>query len=149
LTFDQHAAGSPAREHAGPALPALGDTIYLDTSQHRALLSTVGAPAAGAPSRAAEPALLRVLKGNLDASEYMLTARTSIVGKAECAAVRLQGWFKPKVALAVARNADGYVVTALGAKAFVNGHRLQQRHRLRSGDVLKVSGVELEFREPD
>jgi pSer/pThr/pTyr-binding forkhead associated (FHA) protein len=153
LMFDRHAAGSPAPEHTGPSLPSLGDTIYLDTSQHRALMSTMGnsspgQPAAPAPARTSEPGILRVRKGNLESTEYTLTARTSIVGKAECAAVRLQGWFKPKVALAVARNTDGYVVTPLGAKAFVNGKPLEQRHRLRSGDVLSVSGVELEFQQP-
>jgi pSer/pThr/pTyr-binding forkhead associated (FHA) protein len=148
LVFDQHAAGAPAPEHTGPSLPALGDTIYLDTSQHRVLLSTVGDAAAAAPAaqhRPSEPAVLRVVKGKLDADEYPLTARTSLVGKAECAAVRLRGWFKPKVAIAVARNGDGYVVTPLGAKAFVNGQQVQQRHKLRSGDKLSVSGVTFEF----
>jgi pSer/pThr/pTyr-binding forkhead associated (FHA) protein len=148
LMFDQHAAGAPAAEHTGPSLPALGDTIYLDTSQHRVLLSTMGEAAAEAPAaqdRPWEPAVLRVVKGRLDADEYPLTARTSLVGKAECAAVRLRGWFKPKVAVAVARSGDGYVVTPLGAKAFVNGHPVQQRHKLRSGDKLSVSGITFEF----
>jgi pSer/pThr/pTyr-binding forkhead associated (FHA) protein len=150
LMFDQHAAGAPASEHTGPSLPALGDTIYLDTSQHRVLLSTMGenADGAGAPGRTADPAVLRVVKGKLDSEEYPLTARTSLVGKAECAAVRLRGWFKPKVALAVARNGDGYVVTPLGAKAFVNGNQVQQRQRLRSGDTLSVSGITFEFHQP-
>jgi pSer/pThr/pTyr-binding forkhead associated (FHA) protein len=149
LMFDQHAAGAPAAEHTGPSLPALGDTIYLDTSQHRVLLSTMGDAAgdAAGQGRPAEPAVLRVVRGKLDAEEYLLTARTSLVGKAECAAVRLRGWFKPKVALAVARNGDGYVVTPLGAKAFVNGNQVQQRHRLRSGDKLSVSGVTFEFHQ--
>jgi pSer/pThr/pTyr-binding forkhead associated (FHA) protein len=150
LLFDQHAAGAPATEEKGPSLPALGDTIYLDTSQHRVLLSTMGegADGAAAHARATEPAVLRVVKGKLDSDEYPLTARTSLVGKAECAAVRLRGWFKPKVAIAVARNADGYVVTPLGAKAFVNGNQVRQRQRLRSGDTLLVSGVTFEFHQP-
>jgi pSer/pThr/pTyr-binding forkhead associated (FHA) protein len=154
LMFDRHAAGAPAQEHAGPSLPSLGDTIYLDTSQHRALLSTMGQgasaeSAAPAAARTSEPGVLRVIKGNLEAPEYTLNARTSIIGKAECAAVRLHGWFKPKVALAVARNHDGYVVTPLGAKALVNGKPLEKRHRLRSGDVLSVSGIVLEFQQPE
>jgi pSer/pThr/pTyr-binding forkhead associated (FHA) protein len=150
LLFDQHAAGAPAAEHSGPSLPALGDTIYLDTSQHRVLLSTMeGGDGAAAQGRPAEPAVLRVVKGRLDSEEYALTARTSLVGKAESAAVRLRGWFKPKVAVAVARNGDGYVVTPLGAKAFVNGNRVQQRQRLRSGDKLSVSGITFEFHQPN
>jgi pSer/pThr/pTyr-binding forkhead associated (FHA) protein len=52
------------------------------------------------------------------------------------------------VALAVARNGDGYVVTPLGAKTFVNGSQVQQRQRLRSGDTLSVSGVTFEFHQP-
>src|SRR5205085_2928974 len=46
LLFDQHAAGAPATEEKGPSLPALGDTIYLDTSQHRVL---AGPRVAGGP----------------------------------------------------------------------------------------------------
>lgn len=133
------------------ALQGLGDTVYLDTKQHRALRATLDSARAGrcaaAPERVAlRTGTLRVVGGAADLSEYDLEAQTSFVGRSETALVRLRGWFKPAVALAIARSGEGYVVTAMGGKPTVNDTRLVGRHPLEEGDVLQVCGLSLEFR---
>lgn len=165
LVFDQTAAGEPVgSDEAEPLLSNLGDTVYLDTKKHRALLATLrhelraaraeakttaGTPptanVATAPAASAKVGVLRVLAGRAEQSEYNLEARTSLIGKSDEALVRLQGWFKPKVAVAIARNGEGYVATLLRGKTLVNGQPLSGRQNLKDGDILWVSGLTLEF----
>jgi pSer/pThr/pTyr-binding forkhead associated (FHA) protein len=148
LVFDAAAgadAGPP--EEAEPMMPNLGDTVFLDTEKHRALLTKLHQGGAKGALPAAERfGVLRVLEGRTDQDEYPLKARTSFIGKSQSALVRLRGWFKPKVAVAIARNADGYVATLLGGKALINSQPATGRHDLKDGDVLRVSGLTLEFR---
>ena len=173
LFFDSEAAAeAPAIDAQPSALKNLGDTVYLDTKNHRALLATLrnqraaGDPnarpkpaAAAAATPAATPAkttavpasasaigVLRVLDGKADQTEYRLEAQTSLVGSSHGTTVRLQGWFKPRVAIAIARSGSSYVVTALGGTTMVNSKRLHDRHELKNGDILQVSGLTLEFR---
>jgi hypothetical protein len=85
------------------------------------------------------------VSGRAEQDEYDLGAHTSLIGRSDTALVRLRGWFKPSVAVAIARSGDGYVVTALGGKPLVNGERLDGRRLLQNGDRLSVSGLVLEF----
>ena len=142
-----------------PTLAALGDTVFLDTQQHRALLARlprVPASAPGgdnshhgenaAPSPTAVPrATLRVVGGRSERPEYSLDANTTLIGKSAAALVRLHGWFKPGVAVAIARTSHGYLATPISGKALVNGSRLTERRELSHGDILRVSGLTLEF----
>jgi pSer/pThr/pTyr-binding forkhead associated (FHA) protein len=138
-------------------MEGLGDTVYLDTKQHRALRATLEtARADAAKSNNARPAssastaprlgVLRVIAGRSEQDEYDLGAQTSLIGRSDTALVRLQGWFKPAVAIAIARSGNTYMATALGGKPFINDVRLEGRHELQDGDVLSVSGLVLEFR---
>ena len=140
-----------------PQLPGLGDTVYLDTKQHRALMSSLDearAQAAMRPVQKAAPALrrmgvLQVIAGRAEQTEYDLEATTTLVGKSEDALVRLHGWFKPTVALAIARSSDGYVATLMGGRTTINNEPLEKRQALQDGDVLNVNGLILEFRWKD
>jgi pSer/pThr/pTyr-binding forkhead associated (FHA) protein len=139
-----------------PQLPSLGDTVYLDTKQHRALLSSIDdarnqtqiRPAAKAPAPR-RVGVLQVIAGRAEQTEYDLGAHTSLIGKAEGSLVRLQGWFKPAVALAIARSSDGYVATLMGGRTTINNEPLEQRRALQDGDILNVNGLVLEFRWKD
>ena len=100
------------------ALPSLGDTVYLDTKQHRELRATLeetrmrAVAARPAPKAMAGPrrvGVLQVIAGRAEQTEYDLDAHTTLIGKSDSALVRLRGWFKPTVALAIARSNDGYV----------------------------------------
>jgi len=156
LVYDQTAGDQMTA--SGPMIQGLGDTVYLDTKQHRALRATLEATRAdAAQSVNARPvtaraqaaprrvAVLRVIDGRADQAEYELEAHTSIIGRSDTALVRLRGWFKPSVAVAIARSGDEYVATLLGGKTLINDEPLTARHHLQEGDILNVSGLTLEF----
>jgi hypothetical protein len=157
LVFDQ-AAAEP-QPVSGAPMEGLGDTVYLDTKQHRALRATLESARAEAaksvnprPVSAAAPrrvGVLRVVAGRSEQDEYALDGHTSIIGRSDAALVRLRGWFKPSVAVAIARSGNGYVATALGGKPLINQERLDGRRDLQDGDMLSVSGLVLEFRWKD
>jgi pSer/pThr/pTyr-binding forkhead associated (FHA) protein len=137
------------------APPALGDTMYLDTKQHREMRATLEETRMRAglrPAAVKTPAMprrigvLQVIAGRADQTEYDLDAHTTLIGKSENALVRLQGWFKPAVAVAIARSNDGYVATLMGGKTSINNEPLEQRRALQDGDVLNVNGLVVEFR---
>jgi hypothetical protein len=155
IVFD-HNAVEP-QPVAGPPLESLGDTVYLDTKQHRALRATLeSARADAAKSVNARPAppvataprrvgVLRVIAGRSEQDQYDLGAHTSLIGRSDTALVRLRGWFKPSVAVAIARSGNSYVATPLGGKTLINEERLEGRRVLQDGDMLNVSGLILEF----
>jgi pSer/pThr/pTyr-binding forkhead associated (FHA) protein len=141
-----------------PQLPALGDTVYLDTKQHRALLSSLDEARTQAQTRPAQKApapsprrvgVLQVIAGRAEQAEYDLEAHTSLIGRSGDSLVRLHGWFKPFVALAIARSNDGYVATLMGGRTTINNEPLEKRQALQDGDVLNVNGLVLEFRWKD
>lgn len=161
LMFDAEGAGRTVDADSDePTLADLGDTVFLDTDQHRRLMARLtmaaaaptaasangGGKAAAVAAAAARPAILRVVSGRTDRPEYKLEGRTSLIGKTDAALVRLQGWFKPPVAVAIARINQSYVATHIRGKTTINGHAFTGRRELKDGDVLRVSGVTLEFR---
>ena len=89
---------------------------------------------------------VRVISGKTDRHEYPLTAMTTIIGKGDNAQIRTKGWFKPKVSAAIARMGDGFTVTSMGAKVTINNQKVAGRTELRDGDMIRVSGLTLEFR---
>jgi pSer/pThr/pTyr-binding forkhead associated (FHA) protein len=166
LLFDGRATEEPIVDADPETVPELGGTMVLDTKQHREMLARIDAEARAKKAAAAavasvatvrqtiEPAaappppragMLRVLSGRSDRAEYSLDAHTSIIGKSDSALVRLKGWFKPKVAVAIARKGETYTATPMGGKASVNGEALSARRDLKEGDVIGVSGLMLQF----
>lgn len=89
--------------------------------------------------------VLRVLDGQARQSEYELDAQTSLIGRAKSSLVRLQGWFKPNLAVVITRNRQGYVATSLRGKTLINNKPVSGRCELKDGDVLWVSGLLLKF----
>jgi pSer/pThr/pTyr-binding forkhead associated (FHA) protein len=145
------------------AAPASGETVFvdrrsvlerlaLDSESHRkyqALLATLQdvEANAGKPNAALSGPLgvLRVVGGHADKSEYTLEGHTTVIGKAKTSLVRLEGWFKPNMAVAITRNTQGYVATALGGRTLINDQPFSGRHELKDGDLLEVSGLKLSF----
>jgi pSer/pThr/pTyr-binding forkhead associated (FHA) protein len=152
----------------GRDMPDFGGTVILDSDQQQRLLAAAqariqartaahkiavatpvaesAAPAPVAPPKPPAVGRLHVLRGRTDLTEYRLDHSTAAIGSDRDAFVRLQGWFKPRRAVEIARMGDSYVATPVAGKTMVNGQRLQGRRGLVDGDVLEVSGVELEFR---
>lgn len=151
IVFDEKADAEPAQQQAIEAVMSNpGDTMYLDAHKHKALVAWLQKTQAAVDQAASDAAqrigVLRVLKGRTDKPEYTLDAHTCVVGKSDAALVRLKGFFKPKEAVAIARNGEGYVATAIGGTTQLNNQRLRGRHRLADGDILEVGGLTLEFR---
>lgn len=145
IVFDEQGGdgeSAGAAEAAPPEIAAApGETVYVDADKHKALLAWIRS--AQAPAGAA---VLRVLQGQADRSEYSLYAHTSVIGKSDAALVRLKGFFKPKEAVAIARSDDGYVATVLRGKTRINNEPVRERQVLADGDVLEVGGLRLEFK---
>lgn len=172
LVFDR-AGGDDAAAAEPPAEVAeVPGTVSLDDEGRRELLAEVEArlreedmrgaasamtvaglprPVAGptAPPSSPRTGILRVLAGLSDQSEYTLSGRTSLIGKADTALVRLKGWFEPKTALTIARAGEVYTATSLSGKNLINGQPLTGRRDMKEGDVLQVGGLTLEFHLKD
>jgi pSer/pThr/pTyr-binding forkhead associated (FHA) protein len=128
-----------------PYVPDVGGTMMLDTFRQKTLLANIDSPKTTSPIGPLLVGQVRVVSGKTAHSEYTLTGITSIIGKADTAQIRLQGWFKPKIAAALARKGEGYTVTSMGAKTAVNGQVIAGRKDLRDGDLIEVAGLTLEF----
>jgi pSer/pThr/pTyr-binding forkhead associated (FHA) protein len=137
-------------------VPEIGGTMELDTLKQKQMLSGLEQgrssqmhsviPKTTIPAPPVRNGSVHVVSGKADRAEYALTAVTTIIGKADTAQIRTKGWFKPKVAAAIARKGEGFTVTPMGAPVTVNGQKVSGRQDLSSGDMIEVSGLTLEFR---
>ena len=157
LVFNQMASDEPVLDDTNTPIADVEGTVFLDTRQHRALLAKLGIEdhakkAAGVPVTAGRAGatgkvgVLKVIRGNADRSEFNLEAHTSLIGKEQASLIRLKGWFKPKIAIAITRNGHSYVATLLRGNTLINHQPRRGRHHLRDGDLLEVGGLVLEFR---
>ena len=157
LLFTQR-GGEQAEEAAKPEtfVPEIGGTRVLDTHKQKELLAGLDkgrppqvydavVPKTAIPTAQGRIGTIKVVAGNTGQSEYVLAAVTTMIGKADTAQIRLKGWFKPKVAAAIARKGVGFTITPMGGKLTVNGERVNGRRDLASGDLIEVSGVTLAF----
>lgn len=152
-----HKGGEPAETAKPLSVPDIGGTMALDTVKQKHLLSGLdfgrpspardsdNNPKTAIPTAQGRIGSIKVVSGNTGQSEYLLAAVTTMIGKSDTAQIRLKGWFKPKIAAAIARKGEGFTITPMGAKLSVNGERISARRDLASGDLIEVSGVTLEF----
>ena len=137
-------------------VPGIAGTMTLDTLRQKALLENAGQerppksppviPKTTLPTLPQRIGSVRVISGKSDQSHYSLLAMTTIIGKAGNAQIKTKGWFKPKLSAAIARKADGFTVSSMGATVTLNGRKIGGRQDLRDGDRIEVSGLTLEFR---
>jgi pSer/pThr/pTyr-binding forkhead associated (FHA) protein len=130
------------------AAPKINETVMLDTKERREFLQKVastGESAQVAPGRLKVPTVI-VKKGKTDRCEYTLTDKLTVIGKSAMATVKLKGWFAPKAAAQINRRDDNaYYIGAADKVPAVNGEPITRPVKLSPGDVIAVSGVELEF----
>jgi pSer/pThr/pTyr-binding forkhead associated (FHA) protein len=152
LSFTQH-GGEMKTE---PSVSEMGAAMMLDPMKPKSLLAGLDQ---GRPSQVYDAVVpktvirtthgrigtVKVIAGKSTQPDYVLAAVTTMIGKAESAQIRLKGWFKPQVAAAIARKGEGFTITPMGATLTVNGQKISGRTDLISGDVIKVSGLILEF----
>ena len=87
-----------------------------------------------------------IIEGSTDMSEYELRERVTTIGKDDSAAIRLKGFFAPKVAALVNRRREGYFISPSGKKPLkINGTEVNQRYDLKDGDIVEVAGVKMQF----
>jgi pSer/pThr/pTyr-binding forkhead associated (FHA) protein len=135
-------------DQSKPAAPKINETVMLDTKERRDFLqkvAAVGESAQVAPMRLKIPTLV-VLQGRTDQREYTLNDKLTVIGKSAMATVKLRGWFAPKVAAQINRREDNsYYVGAADKIPSVNGDPVRHPTKLKSGDIIEVAGIQLEF----
>jgi pSer/pThr/pTyr-binding forkhead associated (FHA) protein len=102
-------------------------------------------PKTAIPTAQGRIGTIKVIRGNTGQSEYLLSAVTTMIGKADAAQIKLSGWFKPKVAAAIARRGEGFTITPMGGNVTINGTPITGRRDLATGDRIEVAGLTLEF----
>jgi FHA domain len=126
---------------------SVDETFVLDTEKRRRMmqeLAATGERSQIAPARLRVATLVRV-KGPIEQAEYSLTGKLTVIGKSEMATVRLNGWFKPKVAAQINRRDDGYYLGSGDKAPSVNGNPIGGPTLLVDGDLIEVCGVQLKF----
>lgn len=100
-----------------------------------------------AATGSSQPATLKIVAGRTDQHEYQLSHQLTVIGSEEGAAIKLHGWFAPKVAAMIGRRGDGYYASAVqdGKKLFVNDRLVKSQVDLKDGDRLEVAGVKMYF----
>lgn len=156
LVFTQAGGEQGPVAGAEPFVPEIGGTMMLDTMRQKELLSGLDrgrpsqmhavVPKTAIPAPPPRAGSVRVVSGRADQASYSLNAVTTMIGKADTAQIRLKGWFKPKVAAAIARKGDGFTITPMAANVAVNTERVSGRRDLADGDLIEVAGLTLEFR---
>jgi pSer/pThr/pTyr-binding forkhead associated (FHA) protein len=135
-------------DQSKPAAPKINETVMLDTKERRDFLqkvAAVGESAQVAPTRLKIPTLV-VLRGRTDQREYTLNDKLTVIGKSAMATVKLRGWFAPKAAAQINRREDNsYYVGAVDKTPTVNGDPVRHPTKLKSGDIIEVAGIQLEF----
>ncbi|MFZ0964059.1 MAG: FHA domain-containing protein [Terriglobia bacterium] len=126
--------------------PKLTGTMILDTKMRRELQEGFAkGQTAASVERAARMGKLTVLKGKAAEKEFLLTARTSMIGKSSECVVRLKGWFAPKISALITKQGEAYHLSATGQKVSINGLPLTTKVELHEGDLVAVGKVQLLF----
>ncbi len=87
-----------------------------------------------------------VIEGSTDQKEYELKERVSAIGKEDGSAIKLKGFFAPKLAALINRRKEGYFITPSGDKDLkVNGKVIDRRYDLKDGDIVEVGNLKLQF----
>lgn len=87
-----------------------------------------------------------VLEGSTEKKEYELKERVSAIGKEDGSAIKLKGFFAPKMVAVINRRKEGYFITPSGGKELkVNGKAIERRYDLKDGDIVEVSNLKLQF----
>lgn len=154
LAFTQTSGEQLATDRTDPFVPEIGGTVMLETLKQKTLLASLQKtptvydaviPKTAIPSAQGRIGTVKVIAGTSSQVEFVLAAVTTMIGKAETAQIKLKGWFKPKIAAAIARKGDGFTITPIKGKLLLNGEKITGRHDLAGGDLIEVGGLTLEF----
>ena len=119
-------------------------TLSLDLPTRPQTLESL-VPKTAIPTAQGRIGTITVVEGDTGQAEYVLTAVTTMIGKADTAQIRLKGWLKPPVAAAIGRKGQGFTITPMGGKVTVNGEKVSGHRDLANGDLIAVAGITLRF----
>lgn len=147
LVFHTEAADKVA---AQKVVHTSDQTVMLDAKvQDNIIRKAIQGHESPAPAGEAREALggFVVLEGNLEQKQYELIDRVSMIGKDKESAIKLKGFFTPKLIALVNRKRDGYYIDAANNRKppQINGKKIAGRHKLKDGDVVQVAKVKLKF----
>jgi predicted component of type VI protein secretion system len=123
----------------------LTGTMVLDTKLRRDLQEAFAKGQTAAASTRTHVGKLTVLKGKTTAKDFLLTSPTSMIGKSDQCAVRLKGWFAPKIAAMIIKQGEAYQLSPAAKKVTVNGLSLTAKVALHEGDLVAVGKVLFQF----
>ncbi|MBI4387359.1 MAG: FHA domain-containing protein [Elusimicrobia bacterium] len=108
------------------------------------------AVASAAVSEPTQQGIIRVLKGGIGQSEYVLTGLSTYIGKSDRVQIPIQGTglFRsaPEVAASIHRRADGYVLVPIQPNyPQINGVNVAGQTPLKDGDIIQCGGTTMQF----
>lgn len=87
-----------------------------------------------------------IIEGTTDKKDYLLRDRITTIGKDDAAAIRLKGFFAPKVAALVNRRKEGYFINPSSGKELkINDQKISQRYDLKDGDIVEIGDLKMQF----
>lgn len=132
-----------------PSAHALDETMVLDTSKHRDMISNIltGAAPGAAPAakrKAPIPVLLYVKGGE---GKVVLRQKFTRIGKEPANDIVVKGLFTGGRAATVTKRNDGYYVAHMNglARTRINGKKVKTAQKLEHGDILSVGNVKMKF----
>ena len=132
-----------------PSLPSLkvkmDETVVLDSVLQQKMLDQAAQVKQKASGEKELIGGFAVIAGKADRSYYDLLDRVTTIGKEQSAAIKLKGFFAPKVGALVNRRKDGYSITPVDTEVKVNNRKTMDKYELKDGDVLEVGRLKLQF----
>ncbi len=146
LVYEDETATSKPKA-APPAVPAGDKTVYAPPPRTGEQTLRPASEEAKDILPGGKMGVLLVVAGQTDKNEYKLLGRVSVIGSQEAAAVKLTGWFSPKVAALISRTETAYNISLSeeSKKVLVNGVAVSGRIDLKDGDLIEVAGVKMYF----
>jgi pSer/pThr/pTyr-binding forkhead associated (FHA) protein len=132
-----------------PAAASLDETMVLDTSKHRDMISNIltgAASGAGATVKRKTPIpVLLYMKGGT--GKVVLRQKFTRIGKEPANDIVIKGLFIGGRAATVTKRNDGYYVAHMNglAKTRVNGKKIKTAQKLEHGDILSVGKLKMKF----
>jgi pSer/pThr/pTyr-binding forkhead associated (FHA) protein len=106
--------------------------------------------AAAATAARKKPATVHITRGAIGASEFVLSGRSTYLGKSDRSQIRIKGkgFFRsaPDNAAMIVNNAEGYfIVPVKDGYVKLNGKAVHEKQPLSDGDTIEAGGTTLRF----
>jgi len=130
-----------------PSANGLDETMVLDTSKHRAMISSIltgAVPGKGGKRKSPIPVLLYMKGGS---GKVVLRNKFTRIGKEKSNDIVAKGLFVGARAATVTKRNDGYYVTHMNglSRTRINGKKINTAQKLEHGDILSLGTLRMKF----